>query len=216
VRRAIALVSLAVVLYQQPFLLRAGKNRAKVVPLQLALNGALSVSLDSPMIADVPGLQAGINASYRALLTPLEYVKAPKSKRSVGAAFAKTEKRLSLIATDANLRKLAAAPTPNAPVGGAGLVTAGSLLGPLLPGVELAVLAGCACLMFGVGGMSAQPELYFVALLAVAGLLARRSANAPEPQPVQRRPRRPRAPEEDARCDDAPESGSSDSGSDSE
>ena len=46
---------------------------------------------------------------------------------------------------------------------------------------QLAVLAGCGCLLFGCPGMAPQPELFAVALLAALGLAALRSSKARPP-----------------------------------
>ena len=46
---------------------------------------------------------------------------------------------------------------------------------------QLAVLAGCGCLLFGCPGLAPQPELFAVALLAALGLAALRSSKARPP-----------------------------------
>jgi len=210
IRQLLAVAVLAVLLFQQPFMLKTKSKRSKVVPLQLAISTLQVAASPYPFAA------GAINASSQALLTPLEYHKAPKSKRTLSDAYAKAEQRLSRIEADANLRTLSDAwRTPSLaeaallmPGGGAGLLTAGSLLAPLCPGAEFAVIAGCVSLWFGVSGMSIQPEFYFVWVIAILGLVARSSANAAETKPVQRRRRRRRVTDEHADCDAEPVAGS--------
>ena len=176
-------------LQQQPFLTRRG---GKVVPLHLALNGAaLVVASGSPDSLSI------LNATSRSLLTPLEYVKAQSStnsaKRTLRAAFGKTERTLERI-TNSNTSlaaKMAAAPMPNSPAIGTYLLVAGAFVAPVLSGAEYLVLAGCGCLSLGCpAGMKAQPELFFVALLAAAGLYAKSSASASSRKVVSPPPRR--------------------------
>lgn len=185
-RRVVALVVLALFLYQQPFMT---KRKSKVVPLHLALNRAFQWAGSSPIVLESPQFQLTMNVTSRALLTPLEYVKVKTSKRSIGTAYGKTEQVLGRL-VDGNattLYKMAAQPMPNIPVIGAYLVTLGSALAPFCPGAEYLLISGCGCFLYGCDGMQPQPELYVVALLALFGLYLRSSANAPFTAKVVRR-----------------------------
>jgi len=192
-RNLLAVVSVALLLQQQPFMAR---RRDKVVPLHLALNGALVMAGSSSH----PEMSLSIlNITSRSLLTPLEYVKAQSSKnstkRTLRAAFDKTERALGRI-TDSNTSltaQMAAAPMPNPAAIGAYLLTAGAFASVLLPGAEWLVLAGCGCLSFGCpAGMTSQPELFFLGLLAALGLYARSSALASSKEVTSPPPRRRR------------------------
>lgn len=199
-RRVLGILALAVLLYQQPFMVR---RKEKVVPLHLAVSGAVS--------AAGPSWPSAVEVASRSLLTPLEYVKAQKatnsSKRSLSAAYERTEGRFSRIVdtnTSAAAKMAAASAYPrsdslvNYPVVGSYLLTAGTAVAPLVPGAELLVLLGCACLFFGCEGMSAQPEFLCVLALAALGLYAIRSARAAaEEQP--KAPRRRRTAKQRAR-----------------
>ena len=192
-RQLLAVIGVAVLLYQQPFVAR---RSSKVVPLHLALNGALVMASSSPDSLSI------LNVTSRSLLTPLEYVKAQSSKnstkRTLRAAFEKTERALGRITdSDTSLAaKLAAAPMPNSPAIGAYLLVVGAFASPILPGAEYLVLAGCGCLSLGCpAGMKSQPELFFVALLAAFGLYARSSASASSREIVSPPPRRRRKKE---------------------
>jgi len=129
------LLVLAVLLYQQPFLV---KRKEKIVPLHLAVSGAVSAGSTWP---------GAVEAASRSLLTPLEYIKAQKatnsSQRSLSAAYEKTERRLSRIVdtnTSIAAQIAAAATYPrstssiNYPVVGSYLHKLGSNVAPLLPG----------------------------------------------------------------------------------
>lgn len=198
IRQALALVVIGVLLHQQPFMAKSGPGHRsnhkkmaegrKVVPLHLVMSAAFRWADSSPLVVSTPSLQDGINITSRSLLTPLEYVKAPTSRRTLGAAYGKTQSLLRrIVDVNSTHQKLAAAPSPNVPVIGAYLLTSGSGLATLLPGAELLVVGGCGCLLFGCPGMSSQPELYFVILLAVLGLAARREAAKP---PVAKAPKK--------------------------
>lgn len=190
---------LAVLLYQQPFLV---KRKEKIVPLHLAVSGAVSAGSSWP---------GAVEAASRSLLTPLEYIKAQKatssSQRSLSAAYEKTERRLSRIVdtnTSIAAQIAAAATYPrstssiNYPVVGSYLLTLGSTVAPLVPGAELLVLLGGGALFYGCEGMSAQPEFLCVLALAALGLYAIRSARAAaEEQP--KAPRRRRTAKQRAR-----------------
>ena len=66
-RQLLAVIGVAVLLYQQPFVAR---RSSKVVPLHLALNGALVMASSSPDSLSI------LNVTSRSLLTPLEYLDA--------------------------------------------------------------------------------------------------------------------------------------------
>jgi len=197
-RQVLAVACVAIVLYQEPFMVKARK--AKVVPLHLALGGALHWANASPRLQD------NINVTSRWLLTPLEYVNTPTAKRTLGAAYGKTARKLDrLLDVNSTVQKTVQRPTPNVPLIGASMLTLGAGSAVVIPGAELAILGGCGCLLFGCPGMKSQPELFFVALLATAGLAALRSSRAsdPKPKPKSKRkskPAKPRAPCDDSQC----------------
>lgn len=173
VRPLVALLTLTVLLSQLPFVVTA--RRVKVSPLQLALSGVMRPAGSSSS----KSIQATINATSRVLLTPREYyANAASSKRTVFAAYQKTERALGRIASGSALQQLAAAPMPNVPVLGAYAITAGSLAAPFVAGAEYVVLGGCGALMLGCAGQ-AQPELFLVAALAALGLFVHSSSKPP-------------------------------------
>jgi len=188
-RQVFACVGVAVLLYQQPFMVKPRSRKSSVVPLQLALSGAFHWVSDAP-----PVVQDTINATGRSLLTPLEYFRAPSSKRSLGAAYTKTNRVLERI-TDGNStlqHRLAARPMPNLPLLGALLLTLGQCVAPFCAGAEYLVIGGAGGLWLGCEGLTAQPELYFVAVLGALGLYLHRSAKAPFKAAPERRRRRPK------------------------
>lgn len=181
-RKVLAVVCVAVLLQQQPFMVKPRK--AKLVPLHLVLGGGSdwASSLESPMLQDA------ISITSRSLLTPLEYLNMPNSKRTLGAAYEKTARKLDrIIDGNSTAQKFAQRPYPNVPLIGSYLLTVGSGLAVLIPGAEFAILAGCGCLLFGCSGMASQPELFFVALLAALGLAALKSSQAENPKPKLKR-----------------------------
>lgn len=220
VRRGLALASLAVVLHQQAFMVR---RRQKVVPLHLAVSGAVAWAGDysaedgdgesgrwgasgSSLRSGHASWPGAVHAASRALLTPLEYMRGGSTRAAAGqrlsAAYAKTERRLRRI-VDSNsslAAQMAAAPMPNAPVLGAYSLTGGAAAALVLPGAEGLVLLGCGGLWLGCEGMHGTPELMAVCVLAALGLYVGRSARAAPPEPRRRRrravPRPPRAEEE--------------------
>ena len=186
-RQLVALVGVAVLLHQQPFMVKPRSRKATVVPLQLALSGAFHWASDAPLL-----VQDTVNATSRSLLTPLEYIKAPSSKRTLGAAYTKTNRVLTRI-TDGNStlqHRLAAAPMPNLPLLGALLVTLGQCVAPFCAGAEYLVIGGCGGIWLGCEDLTAQPELYFVLGLAAVGLYLHRSARAPFKATPEKRRRR--------------------------
>lgn len=199
-RPAMAVVCIAIILGQQPFMLRR-RHRQHVAPLQLAISGAFR----APAVVSSPNLLATVNRTSRMLLTPLEYLKVPRSKRSVTLAYSKTDKILSRIvrgnSSMAHTAEIATRPMPNVPLLGAWLVTFSPVAALVCPGVEVLTLAGCGCLSLGCSGLKPQPELFAVVVLALLGLLARSFARAPvqikEPRIASRR-RRDRPCEEQA------------------
>ena len=107
VRRGLALATLAVVLHQQAFMVR---RRQKVVPLHLAVSGAVAWAGDySPSDGGTGGggdgdgesggwgasgsslrsghasLPGAVHAASRALLTPLEYMQGGSTRAAAGA-----------------------------------------------------------------------------------------------------------------------------------
>jgi len=190
-RQVLSLISVAVLLHQQPFMVRP--RREKLVPLTLAIGAA--VRWAGPIVES-----SAINVTARSLLTPLEYVSSKPPRRTLSSAYAKTARKFDrLLDTNSTVQQLAGRPSPNLPLIGASLITSGSASAVLLPGAELAVLAGCGCLLFGCPGLAPQPELFAVALLAALGLAALRSSKAADPKPKPRsrrrsKPARPQAP----------------------
>ena len=96
VRRCLAMAALAVVVHQQPFMAR---RRQKVVPLHVAISGAIAWAGDfspgdgatgggadggggggwgswSPLLRGEVSWPAAVHAASRSLLTPLEYLQA--------------------------------------------------------------------------------------------------------------------------------------------
>ena len=187
-RSLLALVPLALVLSQQPFMMKPrtpGVNRAKIVPLQLAVAGAIHWAETSPSLMRQPQARVYLNATARALMAPFEYSKAQSSKRAMPAektiagAYKKTEKALARVVDgDAALREVLRAPgfahgVPNVPLLGAYALVLGALLAPLIGGLEYVVVLGCGALMHGsrAFGMEPQPELYTAGVLAIVGCL---------------------------------------------
>lgn len=175
-RQLLSLVPLAMVLLQQPFLVKPrapGVNRAKVVPLTLAVSGAVLWAKDSPTTLRNPAIARHLNTTARALLTPHELYKAYSSKRAMdsektfASAFKKSEKTLARVA--AAEKDIALQPMPNFPLIGAALVVVGALFMWLIPGAEYLLVFGCAGLMQGTRtlGMEAQPDLYVAGAIAV-------------------------------------------------
>ena len=78
-RRVVAVLIAAMILSNEAFMARPrepGVNRAKLVPLQLAISGAVHWGCISPMSVRNPRIEQYVNASARALLVPAEYIKA--------------------------------------------------------------------------------------------------------------------------------------------
>ena len=74
-RSLLALVQLALVLSQQPFMMKPrtpGVNRAKIVPLQLAVAGAIHWAERPPSLMRQPQARVYLNATARALMAPFE------------------------------------------------------------------------------------------------------------------------------------------------
>ena len=99
VRRGLALASLAVVLHQQAFMVR---RRQKVVPLHLAVSGAVAWAGDysaedgdgesgrwgasgSSLRSGHASWPGAVHAASRALLTPLEYMRGGSTRAAAGA-----------------------------------------------------------------------------------------------------------------------------------
>lgn len=203
-RPLIAVACIGIQLSQQPFMV-APRRRERVAPLHLAISGVLQ----SPYIMSTPSFEATVHCASRLLLTPLEYHRAPSSKRTLEMAYGRTDRVLSRIihgnSSLAHTAKLAAKPMPNIPLIGAYALTLSSLMALILPGAELLTVGGCGCFAFGLPGMESQPELFSVALLAVLGLIVTRSANAPsrlsEPRRGARRRRaQPKATTDERTC----------------
>jgi hypothetical protein len=184
VRVVLSWALVGMVVSQQAFVIKPrapGVNRGKVVPLQLAICGAVRWAEFSPTFVRNPYLGAYLNMTGRALLTPFEYGRTQQSKRAtdkektISAAFKKSERAFTrVVDKETSLIQIAAMPQPNFPFIGAGLVTLGALAAALMAGPEYLVIAGCGLLSYGSRGlgMEPQPELYVTGVLAVLGILA--------------------------------------------
>ena len=85
-RQLLAFIPLGMILSQQPLMMKPrqpGVNRAKLVPLQLAVSGVMDWAKSSPTTIRNPDLNGYINVTARALLTPYEWGKAQSSKRAM-------------------------------------------------------------------------------------------------------------------------------------
>lgn len=200
-RRAIAFISLALMLSQQPFLIRqrqSGENALKLTPLKLAVCGGVNWAAESPMVMKNPKLLDAINATSQVLMTPYEFVRARNSKRSVesektfAAAYRKAQKAMArAVDGEKALRNIVLQPMPNVLLLGAYAVVAGCLFAPLIAGAEYMIAVGCGMLVQGSrsSGMEAQPELYVTAGLAVVAVVLMDAAK-PKKDAQQRRKRR--------------------------
>jgi len=129
-RQVLSLISVAVLLHQQPFMVRP--RREKLVPLTLAIGAA--VRWAGPIVES-----SAINVTARSLLTPLEYVSSKPPRRTLSSAYAKTARKFDrLLDTNSTVQQLAGRPSPNLPLIGASLITSGSASAVLLPGAEAA------------------------------------------------------------------------------
>jgi len=182
-RQVLGLISLSLVLSQQPFLIRPrqlGENALKITPLKLAVCGGINWAADSPMVMKNPRIFDAINATSQALMTPYEFVRVRNSKRSVesektiSAAYRKAGKAMARTAdAEKALRNIALQPMPNIPLIGAYAVVAGALLAPLIAGTEYLIAVGCGMLVTGCRsfGMEPQPELFVTGGLAIIAIV---------------------------------------------
>lgn len=104
-------------LYPVESAVAAGVNRLKLVPLQLAVCGAVQFAATSPTVLRNPKLDVYLNTTARVLLAPHEYARAQSSKRAMPAektlagAYKKSEKALGRVADgDASLKDIATMP----------------------------------------------------------------------------------------------------------
>lgn len=198
-RKVLALFPLGLVLMQQPFMLKPrapGVNRGKLVPLQLAVTGAVYWAKRSPTVLRSPKIGVYINQTARVLLTPGEYAKTYSSKRATerektwAKAYEKAAKALPRIVDgDSTLRELATMPMPNIPLIGAYVLLLGSLVAWFIPGAEYLVVVGCFAVLQGSRslGMEPQPELYVTGVAAVLGCVLIDSAGKKEDAKRKRR-----------------------------
>jgi hypothetical protein len=201
-RVALAFVSLALTLSQQPFLIKprqSGENALKLAPLKLAVCGGIHWAAESPMVTKNPKLFEAINITSQMLMTPYEFMRARNSKRSVdaektfAAAYRKANKAVARAADgDKALRTIALQPMPNVALLGAYAVVTGCLFAPLLPGAEYAIAIGCGMLVQGSRsfGMEPQPELYMTGVLAVIAVVLMDAAKPKKDAQQQRKKRR--------------------------
>jgi len=187
------------VLSQQPLMMKPrqpGVNRAKLVPLQLAVNGMMDWAKTSPTTLRNPSLNNYINITARGLLTPYEWGKARQSKRAmpnektVAGAWKKSKGALNRVAEgDAASRELMRAPFPNFVSIGSYLLTASAMLALLTAGPEYGVVIGCGALLQGsrAFGMEPQPELYVTGVAAVIGVFCMDAAKKKEEPKRKRR-----------------------------
>jgi len=178
-RRLFAIVAFCLLLSKQPFMVKpreAGVNKLKVVPLDLAICGFMHWAKDSPMMLKNKKLAVAANQTARVLLTPFEYYKSQRSKKTIEMAYNKTERALLRAADgDSKMVSIATTPimTPNLPLLGAYLLILGAILAPFSAGFEYLTIAGCGCLVQGCRGfgMEPQPELYVAGAAAVLGCI---------------------------------------------
>ena len=81
--QALALASLAILLLQQPFVIRpriSGQNALKVVPVKLAICGLVNAAAESPTVMRNPTLASLINQTSQVLLAPHECVAIPRHR----------------------------------------------------------------------------------------------------------------------------------------
>jgi len=201
-RQLLALIPLVMVLSMQPLMFKerqSGVNAAKLVPLQLAVSGAIKWAKTSPTTLRNPQLNVYLNTTARVLLTPAEYLEhnhGKKSKRAMpaektwSAAWGKTKKSLNrVVEGDAAMKALVAAPFPNVPLIGSYILVAAAMLAFLAPGLEYLIVVGCGMLLQGARGfgMEPQPELYVTGVVAVLGILAMDAANKKTEAPKAKR-----------------------------
>jgi len=195
-RQMLAFVPLAMVLSQQPLMVKerqTGVNAAKLVPLQIAVSGAIKWAKTSPTTLRNPMLNEYLNLTARGLITPgvwAEHNLGKKSKRAMpaektwSAAWRKAEgKGLNRVAEgDAAMKSVMSAPFPNVPVLGSYVLVVTSLLAPLLAGLEYGVAIGCGMVLQGARGfgMEPQPELYVTGVVAVIGIICMDGAKKKE------------------------------------
>jgi len=198
-RQVLSLVPLAMVLAQQPFMEKPrqpGVNRVKLIPLQLAITGAVHWSTTSPTALRNPQLATYLNGTAQVLLTPHEYFKTRSRKTATdrektwAKAYDKAFKQLGRVAEgDATLRSLVAMPMPNVPLLGAYALVVGVLLAPLIGGMEYLVVGGCITIMQGTRslGMEPQPDLYVTGAVAAIALVLLDQANKKLDDPKKKR-----------------------------
>lgn len=201
-RKALSLIPLAMVLGQQPFMEKPrqpGVNRVKLIPLQLAIAGAVQWTKESPMAMRNPQLGLYLNYTAEVLLTPNMYFKTRSRKtatdreKTVAKAYEKAKKELPRVAAgDATLQNIIAMPMPNIPVIGAYALVVGSVLAPLLGGLEYVVVGGGLLVLQGCRafGMEPQPEMYVTGVVAVLAILAMDMSNKklePEPKKLKKK-----------------------------
>lgn len=200
-RWLLAFVPLAMVISQQPMMIRpreAGVNRRKVVPLQLAVTGAIHWAATSPTTLRNPAINQYINTTARVLLTPYEWGKAHSSKRAMPnektwtSAWKKSERALPrLVDHDTGLKELIKIPLtgPNVPLIGAYLLAVGVFIAVLQAGGEYLVIGGCGAILQGCRGlgMEPQPELYVAGVAAVLGIVCSDVAGKKQEAPKKKR-----------------------------
>jgi len=200
-RQLLTFIPLAMVLSQQPLMMKPrqpGVNRAKLVPLQLAVHGVMEWAKSSPTTMRNPNINHYINVTARGLFTPYEWGKAQQSKRAMpneqtwAGAWKKTKGALDRVAKgDAASNELTRAPFPNIPVIGSYLLTGCSLLAVLAAGAEYGVVIGCGMVLQGSRGfgMEPQPEMYVTGVVGVVGILLMDAANKKAKEPPKRKRR---------------------------
>lgn len=159
-RQMLAFIPLIMVLSQQPLMFKerqSGVNAAKLVPLQLAVSGAMKWAKNSPTTLRNPTLNSYLNITARGLLTPFEYGQRNFGKKSKlampaektwAAAWKKTKSSLNRAAEgDLSMKEVVSAPFPNVPLIGAYLLVAGALLAWFIPYLEYIIIGGCVMIM---------------------------------------------------------------------
>lgn len=159
-RQLLSFVPMVIVLSQQPLMKKerqSGVNAAKLVPLQLAVSGAMKWAKTSPSILRNPSINVYLNMTARGLLTPYEYGvrnfgkkarTAMEAEKTWSAAWRKSKSALNRVVDgDSAMKSLVSAPFPNVPLIGAYLLVAGALFAFLIPHLEYIVVVGCGMVL---------------------------------------------------------------------
>merc|ERR1719198_2471530 len=146
-----------------------------------------------------PKIGLYLNYTAQVLLTPHVYFKTRQHKtatdreKTMVKAYEKAKKELGRVAAgDTTLQNIIAMPMPNIPLIGAYVLVVGSLLAPLLAGLEYAVVGGGLLVLQGCRafGMEPQPEMYVTGVVAVLAILAMDMSNKKLPDEPKKKPKK--------------------------